>query len=185
MPQPTENSWPFITKESPSAPGQTGGVVAGVGTIELEPVGDKLTDAGTLAAGVPDVTIDGLPRETLLGGLEVPETAALGIPEDVDGETLNGLPLTGPGVLVLEVAIGDDEADTELDPAELTWVDGSEGLMLDGIRTEADDERLGVPGIAATEDVGMVDVKLTLGPDNEGILFIELEVLGLVLEDET
>ena len=72
MPQPTENSWPFIMKESPSALGQTGGVVAGVGTIELETVGDKLTDAGTLDAGVPDVTIDEPPRETLLGRLEVP-----------------------------------------------------------------------------------------------------------------
>ena len=78
MPQPTENSWPFRMKESPSAPGQTGGVFAGVGTIELETVG----------------TLDEPPRETLLGGLEVPGTAALGIPEDVDGEALNGLPLT-------------------------------------------------------------------------------------------
>ena len=164
MPQPTENSWPFIMKESPSAPGQTGGVFAGVGTIELETVGDKLTDAGTL---------DEPPRETLLGGLEVPGTAALGIPEDVDGEALNGLPLTGPEVL--EVAIGDNEADKEFGPAELIGIDGSEGLMLDGFRSETDDERFGVPGVAATEDVGAVDVKLTLGPEKEGIL----------LEDET
>ena len=166
MPQPTENSWPFIMKESPSAPGQTGGVVAGVGTIELEIVGDKLTDAGAL---------DEPPNETLLGGLEVVGTAALGIPEDVDGEALNGFPLIAPEML--EVAIGDNEADKEFGPAELIGIDGSEGLMLDGIRTETDDERLGVLGVAATEDVGVVGVKLTLGPENEGIL--------LVLEDET
>ena len=153
MPQPTENSWSFITKESPSASGQTGGVVAGAGTVELETVGDKLTDSGTLDAEVPDVTISEPPRETLL-------------------------------VLVLEVAIGDNEADKEFGPAELIGIDGSEGLMLDGIKTEADDERLGVPGIAATEDVGAVGVKLTLGPENEGILLIELEALVLVLEDE-
>ena len=153
MPQPTENSWSFITKESPSAAGQTGGVVAGAGTVELETVGDKLTDSGTLDAEVPDVTISEPPRETLL-------------------------------VLVLEVAIGDNEADKEFGPAELIGIDGSEGLMLDGIKTEADDERLGVPGIAATEDVGAVGVKLTLGPENEGILLIELEALVLVLEDE-
>ena len=174
MPQPTENSWPFIMKESPSAPGQTGGVVAGVGTIELETVGDKLADAGTL---------DEPPRETLLDGLEVPGTAALGIPEVVDGEALNGLPLTGPEVL--EVAIGDNEADKEFGPAELIGIDGSEGLMLDGISTETDDERLGMPGVAATEDVGAVGIKLTLGPEKEGILLIELEALVLVLEDET
>ena len=179
MPQPTENSWPFKMKESPSALGQTGGVVAGVGTIELETVGGELTDAGTLDAGVPDVTP---PREALLGGLDVPETAALGIPEVVDGEALNGLPLTGPeGV---EVAIGDKEVDKEFGPAELIGIDGSKGLMLDGIRTEADDERLGVPEIAATEDVGAIGVKLTLGPENEGILLIKLEALVLGLEDE-
>ena len=150
-------------KESPSALGQMGGVVAGVGTIELETVGDKVTDAGTL---------DEPPNETLLGGLEVPGTAAL---EDMDGEALNGLPLTAPEVL--EVAIGDNEADKEFGPAELIGIDGSEGLTLDGIRTETDDERLGVLGVAATEDVGAVVVKPTLGPENEGIL--------LVLEDET
>ena len=177
MPQPTENSWPFIMKESPSASGQTGGVVAGVGTIELETVGDKLTDGGTLDAGVPDVTNGEPPGETLLGRLEVPGTAALGIPEDVEGEVLNGLPLTRPEVLVLEVAIGDNEADKEFGPAELIGIDDSEGLMLDRIGTEADDERLGVPGIAAVEDAGAVGVKLILGPENEGIL--------LVLENET
>ena len=167
MPQPTENSWPFRMKESPSAPGQTGGVFAGVGTIELETVG----------------TLDEPPRETLLGGLEVPGTAALGIPEDVDGEALNGLPLTA--LEVLEVRIGDNEADKEFGPAELIGIEGSEGLMLDGLRTETDDERLGVPGVAATEDVGAIGVKLTLGPENEGILLIKLEALVLVLEDET
>ena len=170
MPQPTENSWPFKMKESPSALGQTGGVVAGVGTIELETVGDELKDAGTLDAGVPDVTP---PREA---GLEVPETAALGIPEVVDGEALNGLPL--------EVAIVDKEVDKEFGPAELIGIDGSKGVMLEGIRTEADDERLEVPGIAVIEDVGAVGVKLTLGPENEGILLIELEGLVLGLEDE-
>ena len=170
MPQPTENSWPFKMKDSPSSLGQTGGVVAGVGTIELATVGGELTDAGTLDAGVPDVTP---PREALLGGLDVLETAALGIPEVVDGEALNGLPLTGPeGV---EVAIGDKEVDKEFGPAELIGIDGSKGLTLDGIRTEADDERLGVPEIAATEDFGAIGVKLTLGPENEGILLIKLE----------
>ena len=182
MPQPTANSWPFIMKESPSALGQTGGVVAGVGTIELEPVGDKFTEAGTLDAGVPDVTIGEPPRETPLGGLEVPGTGALGILEDVDGEVLNGLPLTGPKVL--EVAVEDNGAEKEFGPAELIGIDGSEGLLLDGIGTEADDERLGVPGIAAIGDVGAVDVKPTLGPENEGIPLSELETLALVLEDE-
>lgn len=181
MPQPTENSWPFIMNESPSASGQTGGVVAGVGTIELEPVGDRLTDAGTLDAGVPDVTIGEPPRETLLGGLELPGIAALGRPEDVDGEVLKGLPLTGPEVL--EVTIGDNEADNEFGPAELIGMDGSEGLTLDGIRTEGDDDRLGVPGIAAIEDVGVVGGKLTLGLESDGILLIELK--ALVLGDDT
>ena len=101
------------------------------------------------------------------------------------GEALNGLPLTGPGVLVLEVAIGDNGADKEFGPAELIGIDGSEGLMLDEIRTEADDERLGVLAIAATEDVGAVGVKLILGLEKGGILLIELEALVLVLEDET
>ena len=149
-------------KESPSASGQTGGVVAGVGTIELEPVGDKLTGAGILDVGVPDVTIGEPPRETLLGGL--------------DGEVLNAP--TGPEVL--EVAIEDNEAG----PAELIGVDDGERLVLDEIRTEADDERLGVPGIAAAEDVGAVGVKLILGLENEGVLLIKLEALVLVLEDE-
>ena len=46
-------------KERPSASGQTGDVLAAVGTVGAEIVGDKLPDAGILDAGVPGVTIAG------------------------------------------------------------------------------------------------------------------------------
>ena len=126
MPQPTQNSWPFIMKESPSASGQTGGVVAGVGAAEGEVVGDKFPDAGILDAGALGVMIAEPPM--LLDGLEVPGTGAPDITGDIDVGALNGLPLEigdngispiEPGVLGVETATGDDVVDRGVGAAAL------------------------------------------------------------------
>ena len=84
MPQPTTNSWPFEVKEAPSADGHTGGVVAGVGIIVTEMVGNKLADAGA-----PGLTIG--PLETML--LDGPEVPVPGNTEYVDTGAFNGFPL--------------------------------------------------------------------------------------------
>ena len=89
----------------------------------------------------------------LLDGLEVPGTAALEAPVDIDGEALNGLP-----------PVLDDNGVALIGPE-----------VLDG----SDDDGLVVPGTAVPEDGGAVDAGLTLGPDNEGVLLIELEALVL------
>ena len=90
MPQPTTNSWPFEVKEAPSADGHTGGVVAGVGAVEGEAVGDKLAD-----------------------------TETPGVAEDIGAGPVNGL-LIEPEVLVLEDAIAAEEIEREVAPLALT-----------------------------------------------------------------
>ena len=88
MPQPTTNIWPFIVKEPPSADGHTGGVVAGVGAVEEDSVGDKLADAGSLGATSAEPL-----REMLLDELGMPETGAPEEPEVVDAGLGNKLSL--------------------------------------------------------------------------------------------
>ena len=105
-------------KETPSADGHTGGVVAGVGIVECEKVGNKLADAGA-----PGVTVAGLFKAVLLAGLEVPGP---GNTDDIDAGAFNGFPLelddNGPALIRREALVL-----AEIGPGE-----GDKGLVVPG-----------------------------------------------------
>ena len=172
MPQPTTNSWPFEVKEAPSADGHTGGVVAGVGIVEWETVGNKLADAGA-----PGVTVAGLVKARLLDG---PEGPVPGNTEGVDAGAFSGFPLElddngaalikPPEVLVLEDIIGAEEDDGEGAPMALI---GREVLVLKESGPGEGDKGLVVPGRAGLEGtIGSkeVDAKVLMGLNMLGVL---------------
>lgn len=134
MPQPTLYSLPFKMKETPSADGQTGGVVAGVCAVEGE-VGNELGDTGILDAGAPDVTIgmlldgvdagllNGIPLELDDTGVPLIELEVIIAAEDAGVEDAGvvdaSVPLIELEVLVLGGAIGREEVGTEVTPVAL------------------------------------------------------------------